>query len=142
MYLAGYSNSPSSIAANGHQNTFGGGLDDAFLVKFEDTNISTDIETVQSLNVVSLYPNPASEMLTLELEGSSTGSEISIYQIFDLQGKLVLNGVLNQGKNLVNISALSKGSYVIRTENSGMVSEHRVPELSRRGRSMLFEIVR
>jgi hypothetical protein len=142
VYLSGSTSSYSGIAMNGHQNTYAGGTQDAFLVKFEDTNISTDIETVQSLNVVSLYPNPASEMLTLELEGSSTGSEISIYQIFDLQGKLVLNGVLNQGKNLVNISALSKGSYVIRTENSGMVSEHRVPELSRRGRSMLFEIVR
>jgi hypothetical protein len=34
VYLAGYTESTTNITANGHQNTFGGGDDDAFLVKF------------------------------------------------------------------------------------------------------------
>ncbi|MCB9183341.1 MAG: hypothetical protein H6591_05435 [Flavobacteriales bacterium] len=33
-YMAGYTTSTSNIASNGHQNTYGGGTADAFLVKF------------------------------------------------------------------------------------------------------------
>ena len=34
VYLTGYTGSTSNIASGGHQNTYGGGLQDAFLVKF------------------------------------------------------------------------------------------------------------
>ncbi len=37
VYLAGQTNSTTSIAANGHLNTFGGGSTDAFLAKFNST---------------------------------------------------------------------------------------------------------
>lgn len=35
IYMAGYTQSTSNIASGGHQNTFGGGWGDAYLVKFE-----------------------------------------------------------------------------------------------------------
>ncbi len=35
VYLAGFTESTSNVAFNGHQNTHGGGWDDAFLVKFD-----------------------------------------------------------------------------------------------------------
>lgn len=118
---------------------------DLWLIKLSsDSNISTN-EKQNTLGITSLtlYPNPASETLNLELEGPSRTSGASVpYQIVDLQGKVVLNGVLNQGKNLLSIAGLAKGSYVIRTESTGMVTESGVPELSRRGRSMPFEVVR
>jgi PKD repeat protein len=39
VYLAGNTNSDNSIAFGGHQNTFGGGENDAFLVKFNTSGI-------------------------------------------------------------------------------------------------------
>ncbi len=39
VYLAGWTTSISSISENGHQNTFGGGYHDAFLVKFNSSGI-------------------------------------------------------------------------------------------------------
>ncbi|MBX3165405.1 MAG: SBBP repeat-containing protein, partial [Bacteroidetes bacterium] len=39
IYLAGYTNSTAGIASGGHQNTFGGGLQDAFLVKFDGSGV-------------------------------------------------------------------------------------------------------
>ena len=39
VYLAGYTTSTSGIASGGHQNTFAGGLTDAFLVKFNSSGI-------------------------------------------------------------------------------------------------------
>ncbi len=37
IYIAGYTSSTSGIAAGGFQNTYGGGYQDAFLVKFDST---------------------------------------------------------------------------------------------------------
>jgi hypothetical protein len=39
VYLAGYTNSTNGIASGGHQNTFGGGSEDAFLVKFNSAGV-------------------------------------------------------------------------------------------------------
>lgn len=39
VYLAGLTGSGSSIASNGHQNAFGGGQNDAFLVKFNNSGV-------------------------------------------------------------------------------------------------------
>jgi hypothetical protein len=39
VYLTGYTQSPNSIASGGHQNTFGGGNYDAFLVKFNSSGV-------------------------------------------------------------------------------------------------------
>jgi hypothetical protein len=96
------------------------GVEDYWIVKLApDSMASGTNQNIPSLTSLTLYPNPVSEMLTLELEGKTQEN----YQIFDLQGKVVLQGVLNQGKNLVNIAGLAKGSYVIRTESTGMPFE-------------------
>ncbi|MBK7887706.1 MAG: SBBP repeat-containing protein [Bacteroidetes bacterium] len=39
VYLAGHTVSPNAIASGGHQNTFGGGTADAFLVKFNSFGV-------------------------------------------------------------------------------------------------------
>jgi hypothetical protein len=39
VFIAGYTGSNSNIASGGHQNTFGGGNNDAFLVKFNSSGI-------------------------------------------------------------------------------------------------------
>jgi hypothetical protein len=39
VYLAGYTNSTTNIASGGHQNTYGGGSSDAFLVKFNSAGV-------------------------------------------------------------------------------------------------------
>jgi gliding motility-associated-like protein len=41
VYLAGFTLSTNNISSGGHQNTFGGGGNDAFLVKFNNSNAST-----------------------------------------------------------------------------------------------------
>ena len=39
IYLAGNTSSTNNIADNGHQSTFGGGIDDAFLAKFDTSGV-------------------------------------------------------------------------------------------------------
>jgi len=39
VYLAGFTNSTAVIGSGGHQNTYGGGINDAFLVKFDTSGV-------------------------------------------------------------------------------------------------------
>lgn len=57
---------------------------------------------------IKLYPNPVKDILTL----SNTRSER--FKIYDMSGKLVIEGSLQNGT--VNVSNLIKGSYIIQIE--------------------------
>ncbi len=62
---------------------------------------------------ISIYPNPASEILTVE--NATSGS----YQILDALGHAVLSGSFNQAgiSNKINIFALSSGVFVLKLTN-------------------------
>ncbi|REC60581.1 secretion protein [Chryseobacterium pennae] len=57
---------------------------------------------------IKLYPNPVTDILTL----SNTRSER--YKIYDMSGKLIMEGALQNGT--INVSSLIKGNYVIQIE--------------------------
>lgn len=67
-----------------------------------------------SLSSLFIYPNPADEMINIEV--SDFDSEIN-YQIFDLSGRLFLNGqenIQNSQEIQINISQLQEGIYFLR----------------------------
>lgn len=61
---------------------------------------------------VSFYPNPASKTLTVIV---SRKSEIIIY---NLSGTIVYANYLTKGKQLIDISNLSSGTYIIKIKNN------------------------
>ncbi|MGL2966630.1 T9SS type A sorting domain-containing protein [Flavobacterium sp. XGLA_31] len=61
---------------------------------------------------ITISPNPSSEWITIESKSNAT---INTIQIYDMNGRKVLED--NDGKSTVNISALSKGMYMV-TMNS------------------------
>lgn len=70
----------------------------------------TGIEVVnacddQLLDVVKLYPNPASQQFTVETEGTMS------YVIYNVQGMKVLSGVLSAYYNTIKVSGLVNGLY-------------------------------
>ena len=59
----------------------------------------------------TLYPNPAQSMLNVTLgSGITTGS----YAVYDVTGKLILNGSLAGSENNINVASLAQGSYIIK----------------------------
>ena len=57
---------------------------------------------------MNIYPNPTQN--TLNIEGIDNGK----YSIYNVQGKLVLYGELEES---INVSILSEGLYTIKIEN-------------------------
>ncbi|HVM87349.1 MAG TPA: T9SS type A sorting domain-containing protein [Puia sp.] len=67
------------------------------------------------------YPNPADKLLIIEAEHPSD------LQIFNAQGSLLINKPLQNGVQIINVSSLEKGEYIIRAIdkiNNKMILEH------------------
>lgn len=76
---------------------------------------ATDVAlTNSSLHGVSVYPNPVKDDLVVDYDGG----EFSVVLI-DLLGSEVLREVCVQGKNVVNVSSLAPGCYLVKVESNG-----------------------
>jgi hypothetical protein len=59
-----------------------------------------------------IYPNPTEDYITI------TGSVGLVVSIYDLSGKLMQTAVLTQEKNILNITELSKGIYLLKNNTN------------------------
>ena len=78
-------------------------------VDFDGSKVSSNVISVESKDEVKgikVYPNPVSNVLTIETE--ATGN----YQIFNLLGQQILRGSLSAKE--IDVSALPKGSYILK----------------------------
>lgn len=78
------------------------------LVITEGQTLSTEIS---SLNQISVFPNPAINSIEIK---SDYSLENAIISVFDLNGRRVLNYKNVGGSNLVDLSSLSIGEYILR----------------------------
>ena len=57
---------------------------------------------------IELYPNPTSEQLTINI---SEPSAFKDYNIYDMNGKIILNGTLESEKTTINLEPFATGEY-------------------------------
>ena len=78
--------------------------------------LNQKVEAVDMANGISLsvYPNPASERVSIVLNGSESAEAI----LFDINGRAVSTVTLHEGQNTVEISNLPKGVYMLRTNGA------------------------
>lgn len=72
-------------------------------------------------NVISVYPNPANEILMVE--GAVAGS---CYVLIDIAGQVVKQGLLKGEMNMLNIEELCSGLYIIKLADGGKNSYTRI----------------
>jgi hypothetical protein len=72
---------------------------------------TTGVEEVDSNGELKIYPNPLSNILTIE----TTINDIVGYSIYDLSGRLLQSGSFVQSKS-IDVSGLAEGVYLIRVE--------------------------
>lgn len=70
-----------------------------------------------------IYPNPASDIITLHIVNNS---ELIGVNIFNVAGKLVKSGLLNQEINQVDISNLSNGIYVVSVKSNNLIENQKL----------------
>ncbi len=73
-------------------------------------------------SVLSIYPNPTEGRVTIDRNRSS----VFKVQVFDIRGKLVQEGILDQEQKSLLLPQIS-GIYILRfTDSNGAVSHHKV----------------
>jgi hypothetical protein len=76
----------------------------------EILNISniTGIDELLVHNGIKIYPNPANEMITVELPAAAK------MQLWDMTGRLIKSAELKTGMNRVDIAAVTEGIYLVK----------------------------
>jgi hypothetical protein len=88
---------------------------DRTLVANFDDLVGMDAKSITS---VSIYPNPAQDLITIE------ANEITDIQIIDLTGKTLINESVNSNQININVSNLASGFYqVIVNSKAGKTTE-------------------
>jgi GH25 family lysozyme M1 (1,4-beta-N-acetylmuramidase) len=71
----------------------------------------------QKLNRFNLYPNPATELITLENNATDLNQEMTL-SVYNMQGRLVIQQTLKQQKTEINISDYTSGIYILKIQTS------------------------
>jgi len=65
---------------------------------------------------INVFPNPANDYVTIRNNGTANVN----YSIVDATGRLVLNGILAKGENVISISGFANGVYIVKFEQPGL----------------------
>lgn len=87
---------------------------DIAIARYNNATLSADdYET----NVISLYPNPVKNEVTIDLSNKldSLGKE---FQIFDINSRIIFEGKINEILNTIDVSSLQKGMYFIKIDKT------------------------
>jgi hypothetical protein len=77
---------------------------------------TTDIKKLDNTLSFKAYPNPSSDDLFLEM--NAFRNEKLNYQLYDMQGKLIMTNPIEVPKTQINMRALAVGAYVIHIYDS------------------------
>jgi len=72
---------------------------------------------VETNEIYTVYPNPASDMITVSLNGIRGDVSLKIY---DVQGRLVKDEFLYNLDTQIDVSDLAKGVYIISVDEEKM----------------------
>jgi hypothetical protein len=66
-----------------------------------------------------LYPNPASDQIIIE--GIKITDQVNYY-VYDRSGKMMITNVINSNNQIIDISGLSNGIYMVSMQSGGEIS--------------------
>lgn len=110
FYVGGYFQ--GNIIANSTTLNSVGGSSDFFVAKYGSSDCTLSVEEQQEQNKTMVYPNPAYETVFINIK------EQSNFSIYNVMGKKVASGIVENAQQPIPISNLAKGSYIIQIKNS------------------------
>ena len=76
---------------------------------------SVKMITVSSTTGISIWPNPAKDVVNINYNGAGSDTKA---MIFDQLGRMISSTVLHSGSNPVNVSNLSTGNYIVHVQSA------------------------
>jgi hypothetical protein len=81
---------------------------DPYYGKVYITGNTAEVGTVAATTVVSVYPNPATNVVHVKGIEENAG-----YRCMDIAGRLMLEGQISKTNNRIDTKALAPGSYIL-----------------------------
>jgi hypothetical protein len=90
-----------------------------------DMSIDIDMAigiTSSLTNNVSIYPNPAKDQITIEMNDIND----AVLSVIDLSGKTIINQTLNSNSNTIDLSNVSAGVYIVNIRTANDNAMHKI----------------
>jgi len=75
------------------------------------------LSNVKKTSAIGIYPNPATDMVTIDFTDSEFGLEETVVCLYDMQGKKVLERSIRSVVSQLNVEGLPKGVYLLKAGN-------------------------
>jgi hypothetical protein len=96
-----------------------------YIDNFNFDNLITSVAGQNDVNnAFSLYPNPASDMLTLNIEGEKINEQVII--IYNMMGVMVKTEIIKQNQQQINLGDLSNGVYNVALKSKDLTVNKRL----------------
>ena len=83
-------------------------------IQHQETYNSLDTQDViEPKTEISIYPNPTTDFVNINMEGYELENGLRSYQLYDFQGRLLKQNTINQNETQVNLSDLSSSIYLL-----------------------------
>lgn len=98
---------------------------DNIISALKETTLTNLVDYIESENLISVFPNPASQSIQLKGDGISFAN--ASYQLTNINGRVVKQGILESDS--IDISGLGKGIYLLSLHTCiGLITEKVVIE--------------
>jgi len=94
-----------------------------------EISVVSGVDETESINLIlSAYPNPTTDILTLKIESSATQSiQVMSYQLYDISGKLLENKKIDGSETSIAMSKLEPSIYFLKvTDNNKSVKTFKI----------------
>lgn len=76
-----------------------------------------------SIEKITVYPNPAKTSIKLKVHGQENALDV---KIFDLKSQIVMSEKISHENNLINITSLKQGVYLIKAEGNNSLYQQKL----------------
>jgi len=80
-----------------------------------DVNITNTVGFQDKFDNISIYPNPTEDVININF--SNKNYEKLNYQLFDINGREIINTLLTLNQNLIDLTGLNSGIYTLKIYN-------------------------
>jgi len=101
----------------------------------QTTSAPVTIDVITGISNISItgssfrvYPNPASDVINLDVSASASGKAVS-YKIINLDGQVIINKLIESNNTSINITSFAKGIYTVAVTIDGITSTQRIIKL-------------
>jgi hypothetical protein len=78
----------------------------------EDIDVPDDLTGIDVTALI--YPNPTKDFIMLNTQGFNLNTGLNSYQLYNYQGKLLNNSIIENTNTKINLSTLSSSVYILK----------------------------